>query len=214
MLVEREGRELGGAHLHGVELLECPGVGLRGAGCEVVFGEDLPGIGFGKERVGLRGGTHLAGYVAFGDLHLFDGKERFAGDPVEDVEVALLGGLGDGVDALAVVQHGCEHGRGGEVAVPDVVMDALEVPDLFAGLGVEREQGVGVEVVADAVAAVEVVDRRAGGREDHSAGRVDRESGPCVGGASRLPCACGPGLVAWLAGMWNGVEGPLHRAGS
>ena len=39
-------------------------------------------------------------------------------------------------------------GRRRKVAIPDVVAHALEMPDALAGVGVEREQGVGEEVVA------------------------------------------------------------------
>ena len=51
----------------------------------------------------------------------------------------------------------------------------------LAGVGVEREQGVGVEIVADAIGTVEVIDRDAGGDEDNTALVVECHAGPVVG---------------------------------
>ena len=48
-------------------------------------------------------------------------------------------------------------------------MDALEVPEALAGGGVEGQERVGVEIVAEAVGAVEVGGRRAGGDVDDAA---------------------------------------------
>ncbi len=72
---------------------------------------------------------------------------------------------------------------------------------------------VGVEVVADAVGAVEVVDGGAGGGEDDAALLVDDHAGPVVGGAGGLPGVLGPGLVAGFAGVGDGVEAPAQLAG-
>jgi hypothetical protein len=38
----------------------------------------------------------------------------------------------------------------------NVVRGELEIPFELAGLGVERENGIGVEIVADAFAAIEI----------------------------------------------------------
>ena len=57
-----------------------------------------------------------------------DGKERLAGHAVQHEQIALLGGLGDGVNRLAVMHHRQQHGRRWEIAILDVVMDALEMP--------------------------------------------------------------------------------------
>src|SRR5271163_3046779 len=87
-------------------------------------------------------------------------------------------------------------------------MDSLKVPETLAGVGVECEEGIGVEIVADAVEAVEVVDGGASGDVDGAALFVEGHAGPVVGGAGDLPCVFGPGLVAGLAGKRNGVEDP------
>lgn len=92
-------------------------------------------------------------------------------------------------------------------------MNALEVPEALAGVGVESEEGVGVEVVAEAVEAVEVVDGGAGGDVDDAALFVEGHAGPVVGGAGDLPGVFGPGLVAGFAGKGDGVEDPAELAG-
>ena len=75
---------------------------------------------------------------------------------IEQIDEALFGGLRDGVDGLAVALDGEQNGRRREVAVPEVVMHGLKMPEAFAGSGVECEQAIGVEVVAGAVGAVEI----------------------------------------------------------
>jgi hypothetical protein len=162
---------------------------------------------------GLGGRGVLAGNGRGWEGSLLDGKEWLAGDAVEEVEEALLGGLRDGVDGLAVAVDGEQCWRRGEVAVPDVVMDALEVPEALAGVGVEGEECVGEEVVADAIGAVEVTYRGACRDVDDAALGVDGHPCPVVGCSCGLPGVCRPGLVAVFAGEWNGVEGPAELTG-
>ncbi len=87
---------------------------------------------------------------------LVDRKERLARDAIEEVEIALLGCLRDGVDVLAVFLHAEERGRRGKIAIPYVVVHALKMPEAFAGVGVECEQRVGVEIIPDPISAVEI----------------------------------------------------------
>ena len=194
-------------------------MGLGGALGEGGFGDGLRGEGLGLEGIGLGFGGDFAGRCAGWVGAVFDGEERGARGAVEEVEVALLGGLGDGGDLFSVALDGDEGGGRGEVAVPDVVMDALEVPEALAGGGVEGEEGVGVEIVAEAGCAVEVGYRGAGGDVDDAAVGVDGHAGPVVGCAGGLPGVGGPGLampgfVAGFAGVGDGVEGPAEGSGA
>ena len=68
------------------------------------------------------------------------------------------------------------------------------MPDAFAGLGVQGDKAIGEEIVADAIGAVEIECRRAGGNVDNAARDVDRHAGPVVGGAAGLPRVLGPGV--------------------
>ena len=130
-----------------------------------------------------------------------DGVERRAGAAVEDEDEAHFGGDGDGGGGVA---EGEEEGLGGDVVVPEVVVDDLEGPDLFAGGGVEGDEGVGVSVVAGAETSVVVGRGGAGGEIEEVEGGVGGDDGPGVGGAGAEFLVFGPG---------NGLPGPELAAG-
>ena len=88
------------------------------------------------------------------------------------------------------------------------------MPDVGAGVGLQHQQAVRVEVVALAVAAPEVERRRSGRQEDQAALDVDGDAAPRVGAADALPGIGRPGLVARLARLRDGVERPGDRAGA
>jgi hypothetical protein len=135
----------------------------RRARGEEVLGELLAGErrGLGGQRLGI--GGHLAGDVARRVAAVLNGEQRLAAYPVEKVDPTLLGGLRHGVHHFAVVLYGDEAGRSGEIAIPEIVSDSLKVPDALAGVGFQRQQGVGEQVVAHAVGAIEIAGCRAGG---------------------------------------------------
>ena len=97
-----------------VELFEGPGVGLGRAGRQHVLGEELAGVGLGYKRERLGGGGYFAGNVARRVRAFCDGEEGLAGDAVEDVDEALLGVLGYGIDVVAVALDGEENGGAGK----------------------------------------------------------------------------------------------------
>ncbi len=84
------------------------------------------------------------------------------------------------------------------------MFDGLEMPDTLAGFGVESEQAVGKEVVADAIGPVEIERGRTGGHEKHAAFRIQRHTAqllaePLVfqasGGQVPYPNSPGRGMV-------------------
>ena len=93
-------------------------------------------------------------------------------------------------------------------------MHALEVPEHPAGGGIESEQGIGKEIVAEARAAEEVGDGGAGGDEDDSAVFIERHAAPVVGGAGGLPGVLWPAFVAGFAGVGDGSETPAEGSGT
>ena len=145
---------------------------------------------------------------------LFDGPKRFAGDAIEHPDEALLADLRDYVDGLAVVANGQELGRGGIVVIPNVVVHHLEMPEAAAGAGIEGQQAIGEEVRAVAVGAIEIVFGAGGGRVQDAAFFVERKFAPDVGAADSLPGVLGPGVVAELARVRDGVKGPDDLAGA
>ena len=60
-------------------------------------------------------------------------KERLTGVAIEDVQPSVLGRLRDDVALPAVVADRDERRRCGKIPIPDIVLDALEVPHAFAG---------------------------------------------------------------------------------
>ena len=87
------------------------------------------------------------------------------------------------------------------------------MPDQFSCVGIEREQRVRVEVVADAVGAVEVGGRRSRRDVDDAARPVERHARPAVRAAVLFPRILRPGLVPGFAGMRNRMKTPLEFAG-
>ncbi len=118
---------------------------------DVRIAHRLAGKRKGERGEGLRGPRHLAGEIGARHRALLHGKERLTARAVEEEDEARLGDLRDGIDALPGARDGHEVRRGRKVAVPDVVMHGLEVPDPTPGGRVEREERVGVQVRPDAL---------------------------------------------------------------
>ena len=126
----------------------------------------------------------------------------------------MLGRLRHGIDALPVAHDSHERRWRWEIAIPDVVLDRLKMPDALAGVRIEREERVGEQVVAGTVGAVEIGRGGAGGDEDESTFYIDCHSRPVVGAARVGPGVLRPGVVAVLAGTRNGVERPAKPPGA
>ena len=93
-------------------------------------------------------------------------------------------------------------------------MHRLEVPDPFAGRGIEREQRVGEEVGTQPIAAVKIGRGRAGRDVDEAAGSIHRHARPRVRAARCLVGVGWPGIVSEFARPRNGMEGPADLAGA
>src|SRR5262245_22612697 len=92
-------------------------------------------------------------------------------------------------------------------------MNGLEVPKPLAGARIEREQAIGIEVVAMPVPAVEFV---LGGCRGHVCGsslHVDCDFAPHVDAAHIFIGILGPGFISILARTGNRVEYPHELTG-
>ena len=143
---------------------------------------------------------------------LMDREQRLAGDPVEDVDVTLLGNLRQRVDRLAVPLHGKQRRLRRKVAVPYVVMHALKMPKPLARTRIQRQQRVGIEIVAQAVASVKVHHGRTRGHVHNAVRRIQSHACPVVRCARRQPRVRRPRLSTGLARMRNRVKGPNELA--
>ena len=147
-----------------------------------------------------------------GTVRSLDRPHRLSGPPVEDEGEGLLGDLRHRGDHAPVDDQVRDDGSRRRIVVPHAVVDRLEVPDAFAGCGVQRDEALREEVVARTVAAVVVVGPQFD-RQVHMAQLgVRAERGPhrCVAGV--LPGSVLPCLVSVLAGLRNGVKGPQQFA--
>ena len=138
-------------------------------------------------------------------LSPFDGPERLAGLALEDIDEPGLAGLRHDLDRFAVVPHGQQLRRGRVVVIPEIVVNDLEVPQPFARTRVEREQAIAKQVVPLAIAAVEIVCRRAGRYEDDAILLVERQIAPRVRTASVFVRIRRPRLVPVFARTRNRV---------
>src|SRR5260221_10109275 len=91
--------------------------------------------------------------VCPGHLAQLFGRNHLAGVAIEHIKEAILGRLQQHLAAFAVNVE-CRHGHLlGAIEVPTVTRVDLVVPDVLAGISVERNDRGGVEIVATAWAA-------------------------------------------------------------
>ncbi|GCC46581.1 hypothetical protein chiPu_0030824, partial [Chiloscyllium punctatum] len=120
----------------------------------------------GRKRLGRR--QLLALGAVLRDRALLDRPHRLAGVAIEHEHKTLLGRLDhDIAHAVAGVDPRQRRLRR-QVVVPDVVMHGLECPRQLAGLDPQRDHGIGVLVIAGALAAPEIGTRRCR-RQEHQA---------------------------------------------
>ena len=165
-------------------------------------------------REGLRRRGLLARDVALRHRPLFDRNERRAGLAIEHEEVAGLGRHADGRDGAPVLAPVEQDRWRRDVVVPEIVMHGLEVPDALAGVGAQRHDGIGEQVVAEALAAVVVRARAARRDEDEIAGGIGDDHRPDIGGTGARGAAVLPGVRADRCRVLRDrIPAPLHRAG-
>ena len=167
---------------------------------------EVDGIGLCR-REPLARHPALAGYRP-----LLDREQGLAGHPVEGEHSRHLGDLDRRLAHAAIDRDIGQDRRGRQIVVPQVVVDRLIVPDLFTGLGVQGDQGVGVQVIPEARPAVVVVIGRAQRHIDIAQLLVGAKRRPGLGFAARAPGVVFPGLDSGLSRVRHGVEGPEQRA--
>ena len=189
-------------------------VEFRGIGDQVLRGEVERLERFGNRGPGLGFGEFLAGHDGLRGFPFLDRPDRLAGVPVEGEGEPLFRGLDRHRHGLAVHGHIRQDRDIGEVVVPDGVVRRLEVPDPFAGVGVERDDAGAEQVVPGAEPAVEV-DRRRVRRDVHDpAVEVGGERRPRRHIPGPPPGVVFPGVhPELLFGAGNHMELPLVLAG-
>ena len=92
-------------------------------------------------------------------------------------------------------------------------MHELEVPEILAGVRIDRDDRRGEQIVAGAIDADAVVVRRAERHVENAALGIERRVTPDVDAGSVLRAVPAPGVVAEFARPRHGVERPHQLAG-
>src|SRR6266567_145670 len=145
---------------------------------------------------------------------IFDREKRLTREAVEQVDESLLRGLCNRVNRMAAALDGEQHRRRRKIAVPNVVVNSLKMPEALAGARIDGDKAIGKQVVANAVRAIKIECGRTRGDVDDATGGVERHPGPVVGGAASFPRVRRPGVVTKFAGQRDGMKGPAKFSGA
>ncbi len=181
---------------------------------QIIDGNAVAAIGWRFCGNGLRVGIPLAGDAADFDRFFGNGPDGLASDAIENIKKALLGWLSDGLDRFSVNGDVRKNGRGGNVHVPEWVVDQLEVPLALAGFQVDADQGFTEQIISGAMAAIKIAGGRLDWQVDQSELLVHGNLRPHAGVAGVFRGTFLPGVVAKLAFLRDGMENPEALAGS
>src|SRR6267142_876045 len=112
------------------------------------------------------------------------------------------------------VDRGVPKVRRHQVVIPHVVVDQLIMPDQLARLAIETNQGVGKQILARPLPAVQTIVRRGQPNIDVSQGLIDAEAPPGIQVARKCPGVVAPRLAPKIARRRHHVKGPTEAAGS
>src|ERR1700730_17333524 len=166
----------------------------------------LARVGSRLGRQALFRSRNFARYSACGIFAVLNGNQRRPGNPIEDVNESLLAGLDYRVHVSCLALNGYQCGRRREVAVPEIVLHTLEVPDSFAGRGMQSDETVSEQIVPESITAIEIERRRPSGYVDYASLAVERHTRPVISGSTYFPGVFGPCVVTQLTGTRNGVK--------
>ena len=124
-------------------------------------------------------------------VHVLAALDEAAVGAIERVEEAVAPEMADDLAGLAVDRGVVEHVDADLVVVPRVVRRVLEIPGELAGVDVERDRRVGVEIVARARLRI-VLRNRIAGAPDRELASPDRRSRSATGRRRRSSrrCSC------------------------
>src|SRR5438128_1290320 len=99
-----------------------------------------------------------------------------------------------------------------KVPIPQVVSDALKMPNPLARLRVQCNQAVREQIVSRSIGAIEIESCGTRGNVDDTALEIDGHPRPVVCCAAGFPGFLRPRLVAELPGVRDGVKRPAQFA--
>src|SRR5882724_9770709 len=104
---------------------------------------------------------------------IFDREKRLTREAVEQVDESLLRGLCNRVNRMAAALDSEQNGWRRKIAVPNVVVNSLKMPETLAGARIDGDKAIGKQVVASAVRAIKIECGRARGDIDDAARGVE-----------------------------------------
>src|SRR5205823_1655257 len=113
-----------------------------------------------------------------------NGGKKFAASSIKDVDVPVTVCLDHKLSRLTFVSCIDEYWRFSRVIVEQVMRRELEIPLQFAGVGIECQQAIRIEVVAGADTSFEIWRRIACAPKQHIQLRIVRAGHP--GGATAV----------------------------
>ena len=189
-----------------------PGI-LRIVGRRVpVGGSDKTGADARAFGGGLKSAANRAAFIVncSGPIEFFDersSREKRAIGAIEHVEKAVAVRFYNEFSPLTAESGIDEDGSFDGVVVEQVVRRELEIPFELAGVRIEREDAIGVEVVARTWTSIEVGRRITGAPEDGVQFRVKRTGHPS-GAAAEFVAFTGPTGGAKFSRTRNRPEAP------
>ena len=137
--------------------------------------------------------------------------QRLPGGPVDGVEEAVTVGDHHHLARLSVDWHLAENRDVRRVPIPGVVGGELVVPAHLSRVGVERQQGIAVEVVAEPDITVEIWTGVSGSIEHEVRVRIVGAGRPHAGAGRGADVR--PGVPSWFPRPRNGHRPPDALAG-
>ena len=195
---------------HLVSRNELHGLGSE-FGCEVdqvINRRALAVVSWRFGRVRLRGRIPLARHITFFHRPLGNRPDGLTIRPIENVEERLLGGLCKRFDGAAIDRDVHEHGRAGNIVVPDSVVHQLEMPLALPGFQIQRDDGLAEQTVARPMPSIVVACGQLYRQVHHSQFFVHADLAPHTGIAGILGGAVLPRLISILARQRNSVKDP------
>ena len=141
------------------------------------------------------------------------GDDQLSGDAIDRVEEPVPVREHHHLAVLAVDRQLAQDRHLRRVPVVHVVRRELVVPLQLAGVGIERHDRGGEQVVAFAIGAVVIRPRIAGAEEHQVLFGIVGARDPDRAAAARIRIGLGPGVAANLARAGHGVEAPDLLAG-
>src|SRR4029078_9173386 len=124
------------------------------------------------------------------------------------IEPCRLAGHNYNIPVPTVLSNSCQLRSCAGIHIPQVMMDALEMPTPLSGSCIQRDDGRAEEIGARTIDPIEIVSRRSERNVGNPAPRINLHLAPVINTADVFPRILWPGVITKLARTRDGVERP------